>query len=54
MRAVVQRAKRASVTVDNQIIGSIDHGLVVLLGCGAGDGANDLAYLVDKIANLRI
>jgi D-aminoacyl-tRNA deacylase len=54
MRAVVQRATRASVTVDNHVIGSIGHGLVVLLGCGAGDGANDLAYLVDKIANLRI
>jgi D-aminoacyl-tRNA deacylase len=54
MRAVVQRAKRASVTVDGRVIGSIAHGLVVLLGCGAGDGANDLAYLVDKIANLRV
>ncbi|HEY3804319.1 MAG TPA: D-aminoacyl-tRNA deacylase [Kofleriaceae bacterium] len=54
MRAVVQRASRARVIVDDQVVGSIDHGLVVLLGCGAGDGANDLAYLVDKIANLRV
>jgi D-tyrosyl-tRNA(Tyr) deacylase len=54
MRAVVQRASRARVTVDDRVVGSIDHGLVVLLGCGAGDGANDLGYLVDKIANLRI
>jgi D-tyrosyl-tRNA(Tyr) deacylase len=54
MRAVVQRASRARVIVDDRVVGSIDHGLVVLLGCGAGDGANDLAYLVDKIANLRV
>ena len=54
MRAVVQRARRGSVTVAGRVVGSIDGGLVVLLGCGAGDGANDLAYLVDKIANLRI
>ncbi|HEY1813819.1 MAG TPA: D-aminoacyl-tRNA deacylase [Kofleriaceae bacterium] len=54
MRAVVQRASRGRVIVDDRVVGSIDHGLVVLLGCGAGDGANDLAYLVDKIANLRV
>ncbi len=54
MRAVVQRVSRASVSVEERRIGSIDHGLLVLLGAGAGDGANDLAYLVDKIVNLRI
>jgi D-tyrosyl-tRNA(Tyr) deacylase len=54
MRAVVQRVTRASVTVAGRITGSIDQGLLVFLGAGAGDGANDLAYLVDKIANLRI
>jgi D-aminoacyl-tRNA deacylase len=54
MRAVVQRARRASVQVDGQTVGSIEHGLVVLLGAGAGDGANDLAYIVDKVAHLRI
>ncbi len=54
MRAVVQRVTRASVTVGDRITGAIDHGLLVLLGAGAGDGANDLAYLVDKITNLRI
>jgi D-aminoacyl-tRNA deacylase len=54
MRAVVQRVGRAQVTVADRVVGSVDHGLVVLLGCGTGDGANDLAYLVDKIANLRI
>ena len=54
MRAVVQRVTRASVTVEGQITGAIEAGLLVLLGAGAGDGANDLAYIVDKIANLRI
>ena len=54
MRAVVQRVTRASVTVEGRVTGSIEAGLLVLLGAGAGDGANDLAYIVDKIANLRI
>lgn len=54
MRAVVQRVRRAKVTVDDRITGAIDHGLLVLLGAGAGDTAADLAYVVDKIANLRI
>ena len=54
MRGVVQRVTRASVRVGDRTTGSIDRGLLVLLGCGAGDGDADLAYLVDKIANLRI
>lgn len=45
---------RAKVTVDERVTGAIDHGLLVLLGAGAGDGAADLAYIVDKVANLRI
>jgi len=36
------------------VTGEIDRGLLVLLGAGAGDGATDLAYTVDKIVNLRI
>jgi D-tyrosyl-tRNA(Tyr) deacylase len=54
MRAVVQRVLRAKVTVDDRVTGSIDQGLLVLLGAGAGDGPTDLAYTVDKIVNLRI
>lgn len=54
MRAVVQRVTSASVRVDGAVVGEIDHGLLVLLGCGAGDGANDLGYIVDKVVNLRI
>jgi D-aminoacyl-tRNA deacylase len=54
MRAVVQRVTHASVTVEGRRVGAIDAGLLVLLGAGHGDGADDLAYLVDKIVNLRI
>ncbi len=36
------------------VVGGIEHGLLVLLGAGAGDGANDLGYITDKIVNLRI
>jgi D-aminoacyl-tRNA deacylase len=42
------------VTVDTRTTGQIDRGLLVLLGAGAGDGAADLQYIVDKIVNLRI
>jgi D-tyrosyl-tRNA(Tyr) deacylase len=54
VRAVVQRVTRAKVTVDGRVTGEIEHGLLVFLGAGTGDGAPDLAYLVDKIVNLRI
>ena len=54
MRAVVQRCRQGRVTVDGQVVGAIDHGLVVLVGAGKGDGATDVAYMVDKIVGLRI
>lgn len=54
MRAVVQRVKRGSVSVDGNIAGAIQHGLVVLLGVGLEDGEGDASYLSEKIANLRI
>jgi D-aminoacyl-tRNA deacylase len=54
MRAVVQRVSRASVTVEGRVTGAIERGLLVLLGAGAGDGDKDLAYVVDKVVNLRI
>ncbi len=54
MRAVVQRVTRARVTVDDEVAGEIGEGLVVLLGIGDGDGPEDVAYLVDRVANLRI
>jgi D-tyrosyl-tRNA(Tyr) deacylase len=54
MRAVVQRCRRGSVTVAGEVVGAIDHGLVVLLGAGRGDAEADVAYVVDKLVNLRI
>jgi len=54
VRAVVQRVTRGSVTVKNETVGSIGRGLVVLLGVGRDDTEEDVAYLADKIANLRI
>ncbi len=54
MRAVVQRVSRASVTVEGNVTGAIEAGLLVLLGAGAGDTAADLTYIADKIVNLRI
>lgn len=54
MRAVIQRCRRGSVTVAGQVVGAIDHGLVVLLGAGKGDAEADVTYLVDKLVNLRI
>ena len=54
MRAVVQRCRRAEVTVGGEVVGAIDRGLMVLLGAGKGDGDADLAYIVDKIVGLRI
>ncbi|HHU91959.1 MAG TPA: D-tyrosyl-tRNA(Tyr) deacylase [Halanaerobiaceae bacterium] len=54
MRAVVQRVKEATVSVDNKIIGAIQAGLLVFLGIAADDSRKDLEYLVDKIVNLRI
>src|SRR5256885_16250750 len=54
MRAVVQRVTRASVKVEGQMIGEIETGLVVLLGIARDDTKVEAAYLIDKIANLRI
>jgi len=54
MRAVIQRVKESSVTVDNKIVGKIGKGLLVLLGVANEDKADDAEYLADKITNLRI
>ncbi len=54
MRAVVQRVKRASVSVDGQVVSSIGKGLLVLVGVAEGDAEADAASLADKVANLRI
>ncbi len=54
MRAVVQRVSRASVSVDGEVVGEIDHGLLVLLGVAEGDTEAEAAWLAHKVANLRI
>ena len=54
MRAVIQRVTRASVTVDNKLVGEIGPGLVVLVGIARDDAEKDAHYLVEKIAALRI
>lgn len=54
MRTVIQRVSKASVTVDDTIVSSIGHGLLVLLGIEDADGTDDIDWLAQKIANLRI
>lgn len=54
MRAVVQRVSQSKVVVDGQTVGSIEKGLTVLLGIGKDDTSKDVAYLANKIVNLRI
>lgn len=54
MRAVVQRCSRAQLTVEGEIKAIIDSGLTVLLGIKKGDTEKDGAYMMDKLANLRI
>lgn len=54
MKVIVQRARNAQVTVDNQIVGAIDYGLMLLVGVTHDDNQEDVQYLADKIVNLRI
>ena len=54
MRAVVQRVTRAKVTVENECVGEIKQGLVVLLGVARDDAEADAQYLASKIVSLRI
>lgn len=54
MRAVLQRVSKASVTVDSELISSIEKGLLVLLGIEDADGQEDVEWLTNKIVNLRI
>lgn len=54
MRAVIQRVKSSSVSVDNKIISQINKGLLILLGVAMTDEPSDAEYLAEKAANLRI
>ena len=54
MRAVVQRISRATVTVAGEAVGRIAHGLLVYVGIGDDDGAEDVEHVANKIRYLRI
>ncbi|OGL49497.1 MAG: D-tyrosyl-tRNA(Tyr) deacylase [Candidatus Schekmanbacteria bacterium RIFCSPHIGHO2_02_FULL_38_11] len=54
MKAVVQRVKKASVIIEGKIFGTIEKGFAILLGISETDTEEDVKYLSEKIANLRI
>lgn len=54
MRAVVQRVKRASVTINGSIQSAIGAGLMILIGIEDADGQEDIQWLSNKLINLRI
>jgi len=54
VRAVIQRVKSSSVSVDNKIISQINEGILILLGVAITDEPSDAEFLSDKAANLRI
>jgi len=54
MKACVQRVSQAQVTIEGEIVGRIEGGLVVLLGVASGDTSADAEQLADKIVGLRI
>jgi D-aminoacyl-tRNA deacylase len=54
MRAVVQRAERARVEVDGEVVGAIERGLVAFVGAGSDDAEADVAYLAGKVLGLRV
>ncbi len=54
MRAVVQRVREASVSIEGERVGEIGKGLMILLGVAQGDSEREARYLAEKIAHLRI
>jgi len=54
MRAVVQRVTSATVTVEGRVVGAIEAGVLVYVGITHDDGADDTAYVANKIASLRV
>ena len=54
MRAVLQRVTQASVTVDGEVIGQIEKGIMVLFGMLDSDNEKTMEYMLDKVVNLRI
>ena len=54
MRVLVQRCDKANVKVDGKIVGSIDKGMMILVGFTDTDTTTNIDYMVDKVLNLRI
>jgi D-aminoacyl-tRNA deacylase len=54
VKIVVQRTKQASVVVDEEIVGQIDFGFMLLVGITHDDTEEDVAFLADKVVNLRV
>lgn len=54
MKVIVQRCEKAQVTVDNEVVGKITNGMMILVGFTNTDTINEIDYLVNKILNLRI
>ena len=54
MKVLVQRCDKASVSVDNKIVGSINKGMMILVGFTQTDTTDNIDYMVDKVLNLRI
>jgi D-tyrosyl-tRNA(Tyr) deacylase len=54
MRVLLQRVRKASVTVEGEVVGAIDQGFVALVGVGHADGEEQAAWLAKKVAGLRV
>lgn len=54
MKVVLQRVKKASVSVDGEVVGNIKKGLLIFFGASLLDTKKEVGYLVDKVLNLRI
>lgn len=54
MRIVIQRVSKASVSIDEEVVGQIGRGFMVLVGVEEADSQEDVDYLVRKTANMRI
>lgn len=54
MRALLQRVSTATVTIDEQVVGQIDYGLLILLGVGQNDSETEIKNMVHKIVHMRI
>lgn len=54
MKLVVMRSKNSSVSVENKVVGKIEHGLMILVGISVDDTLEDVQKLAGKVLNLRI